>query len=750
MLVTLLIHLSIFELFFIHFIRSDENCNKFKGILLIKHFDSFDDLNFSSCYLNESIVRFIPNNRLILDSHLSINLTDKKYSNLNEINFYHLKGIDLNTKVFQISKFKYFPYFKIIKFDFNFYHKNKIITENDCGSLDIYNSFDTLFKYLPSYLQFSDCIYTNIVCSFVFKNSHINYLYFSYVSSSTLKNNKLKFSATKVLNTSLRSIIENVHFNDFFHIDFNSNLLNEQVFKYVKNIVFEGSFSNMQKDIFSNFHYIKSIQLLLYNLKDSMHQGLNWMEFLKNNHSKITISLLNYKILFNNFYSFPEEDFCLFSNSLKDENFKIFTDLENYQNKDNLSCVLLGFLSNLNQQDLLALQWYSHCCINDSNYFKDLFQRCQNINCSIKNQSWNNQSEIISFDYYDFVKIVSNLQIYFEYILQPVVSTFGIFLNMFVIYILKKKDNKKDFEEKMYSYICYNSIFNILIFLIDFIGYINKCTLDVTFFCPDIRESIVSQYIFIFLNFYGSFFEFCSNFTMFFVSVERFRKLHVFNSKLFIFLLNYFDKHFLKLLISIAFIFNFSKLFEFNINDNFVLLINETNFPYQIMGIDFTNEIISYIFYVSLLINDLISKFLILIFNLFIDVQIFIKYKMAIQNKLKLGILTSKNKILSYNSLIRFIIINSVLSLLLRSPQLILFIITKYYKFKYTSKLLAQFQVDFNDLDFNIVSKQYFDKIYKTSQFLSKTSLLLLFFILFFTNITFKKKIKLFLKKKKK
>ena len=199
----------------------------------MKNFQNFSYLNLSECYINETTIRFISNNKLALDSDLSINFNNKKFTHLNSIEFYHLNGIDLGATVFKIPDMLY-P-FVIIKFsNLIFYNKKRIITEKDCNSEEIFNSFDSLFTHLPGILQFYDCIYTQKICSFVFKNSIIYTLMFNYFTSSLLKTNYLQFSSNIVSNTSITTIVETVEFFDFFLIDLNSILLNKQVFTFLK------------------------------------------------------------------------------------------------------------------------------------------------------------------------------------------------------------------------------------------------------------------------------------------------------------------------------------------------------------------------------------------------------------------------------------------------------------------------------------------------------------------------------------
>ena len=211
----------------------DQFCSSYLSVSIINNFDNFSSINISACYKNETNLRIIANGNLVLNKDLDIDLRNQKFKNLHVLEFHHLKGIDVTTNfsLFQNRPSTDFSMIYLINCDFMFYHKNKIIGENDCNSKELFHSFNSLFRSLSDILVFNDCSYKENICILNFKNSLIKNLFFTYQSNSALRKNYLKFSNTVNLSFSLNSNIETVLFDDLYRISLNLNLLNDQVFK---------------------------------------------------------------------------------------------------------------------------------------------------------------------------------------------------------------------------------------------------------------------------------------------------------------------------------------------------------------------------------------------------------------------------------------------------------------------------------------------------------------------------------------
>ena len=741
-----LIFISIFET--LHFNKISKLCYKYDNELIIKNFDKNDYINISQCYLNESIVRIVSNQKSVINSNILMDLEENNIERLVQIEVIKFKGIDLSSKIFQSPIDIDYPSISARQIQFDFYKQNEIISEKDCNSVIIFDSFEAVFKNLQQIFSLTDCVYKQNICAFVFKNSFIKYLKFDYFYKSSLKKNYLQFTTDMVLNSTLNSQILSVEFNELFWIDLNLNLFNKQVFKKTLNLAILGSINNIQSDIFSYFNRIENIEFTLTNLEGFLHKGLNWTKFIKNYKRKVRLNFNNYPTIFSNLYEYPEEDWCLFQNSINNQNIMIYSELESYQlNKSrNLSCVLIGFLGNHGLHELFSLDWFKDFCNSSLNYYISLLEKCNKISCY--NRINVSSNDLI--DYYDFKKAFYDLESTFEFILDPVISVTGILSNLLIIHVMKKRQFKKDFKEKMYLYIWYNSIFNIAILLLDVIEYFNKCNQYSDLICPVFYETIFSQYIFIVFNFLKFFLQFCSNFTILFFSIERSANLINFDSKHSMRLMLFVENHFLKILFSFGLAFSIVKLFEYKINEMYI----DSEFPSQLHVTDDLNGHNFIIILLIIFITDLVSNFFIGILNLVVDIQMFFKYRKIIKEKIRLSTIllnSSKGKPSIENNLLKYIILFSSINFIFRLPELILFFISKYFNLKNmlaifipildTSKLNFSALNEFEDFCF---FKKNCQKLLKTSQTIFKISFVSNIFVLFFTNKTFKKKMKIY------
>ena len=560
----MLLHLLMLSelLKFSHLFEINQFCFTYDTDLVIRNFDQFDNFNLSSCYNNESSIRIVPRLHIILDSNLSIDQTKMNLSNLFQIEIFKLKGIDLKAKVFMFPTIDLLQLsiLNIRKSYFNFYNQDSIVSEKDCQSLEIYDSFMSLFENLQNTLSFMDCIYNQKICTFIFKNSNINFLIFNYFLSTTLRKNYLQFSSLSLVNSTLNSSIISIQFTDAFWISLDISLLNDQVFKSLKYFAFYGHIYNIQIDLFTYFDNIELIGFKLNNLQTFVHRGLNWTHYISNMNSfKIKLTLENSKQLFSIGYKYPDEDYCLFKSLISSKYLIVYADLDMYQSNDtNLSCVLISFLVNHYLFELTYLEWFKNCCVQNLSHFFDLVETCQKIECSVE-ISYLDDLNTQTF-YHDFINTIYNLELGFDAFFKPLISIIGILLNVLIYRLIK--DNKKDFKEKMYMYVKLSSLINICILLLDFMGYVYECSKNNPYlYCSFINETFLAQYIFILRNFLRNFFEFCSNFTMLFFSIDRSMNLGKWSSQRLLKFLKYFEDHFLILLFSIWFLFNLIKFF---------------------------------------------------------------------------------------------------------------------------------------------------------------------------------------------
>ena len=80
------------------------------------------------------------------------------------------------------------------------------------------------------------------------------------------------------------------------------------------------------------------------------------------------------------------------------------------------------------------------------------------------------------------------------YISSYVFSFLGIVTNLIVIITILHKENKDLFKGfKQYNYLCYNSIFSMLILVIQLLSWMSECFYPYEAFCPEIRKLVFIQ-----------------------------------------------------------------------------------------------------------------------------------------------------------------------------------------------------------------------------------------------------------------
>ena len=86
------------------------------------------------------------------------------------------------------------------------------------------------------------------------------------------------------------------------------------------------------------------------------------------------------------------------------------------------------------------------------------------------------------------------MQIAFKIITYPTASL-GLFTNIIVLIVILRKENNDLFKQfKQYSYLYLNSIFCIIIMIIELLSWMNECFYPFQVFCPEIRKLVPIQF----------------------------------------------------------------------------------------------------------------------------------------------------------------------------------------------------------------------------------------------------------------
>ena len=548
--------------------------------ILLSNFEYFSQLKFNCSQLTEmAILEFHSLSPLLLDHTLNltgfrIRRSSKKYIS---ILFNNLKGFDLNSNPFRHFKTESIIW-QFINTKFDFYLHNNLMDNHLCTS-DL--SFSLIESMKILYLQ-KGTIFASEICPYIFKNALIYLIVIDRISSSFIEENLLIFQNETA--TTLNSSIYQLHLN-FYHIDFNSRILNSYVFKKLKILDLNGPINSIQFDLFKSFVFLKEIRLRSQNVRKLFAKKNEWLIYLnlKASNRYDSFLLVIYQAFSNvSFYEYPDEDFCHFK-SFPHRQFVLPMLKPTFKSKCTcLELFLIQFsaksgnniLKLLNRETSIYsfVQYYSEIifenrfsiCVNSS--FNESLLQCDFYKrleiCQIK-QIDRNKDDFI-FYVYDWIQMKNIIQTVFPKYINLVFSVLGIIVNITMIIILS---NKKIMTDKMYTYLLINSYFNLVyctIFTIrsiinHLVGDLHRLT-----FMPS--DAIFVQYLYlIVIKFGSSFVRSCSNIYYFSFAFSRYIMISNMKS----FLIEKFQRltkaNFFLLTLTVSIIINVHIVFQFKI-----------------------------------------------------------------------------------------------------------------------------------------------------------------------------------------
>jgi hypothetical protein len=227
---------------------------------------------------------------------------------------------------------------------FDFYVNPNI----DLATVCTYDSVDNYFLSLVSIFKHiqlsSDVRYLNKLCPLIFRRAKIDKLYMTGLNDD----NRFEFVNLKpASNKKLASYIDSLEIDQSTIENFDSSILNKDVFEFLK----EFKYTQMENDtslfqisdpkLFQRFSYLKRIQLDLNNFElFVLSTRLEWLSNLNLSDGKtFTVTLIDQQEM----YTFPDEDFCNFTNY--PQNTALYTEI--YTTSDlNCSCTLVWILKN--------------------------------------------------------------------------------------------------------------------------------------------------------------------------------------------------------------------------------------------------------------------------------------------------------------------------------------------------------------------------------------------------------------------
>jgi hypothetical protein len=687
--------------------------------VILKDFKKLNELKFNECKKPIILTDWglKPNKKIILDNTLNFeNLTLLSSDNINFIHLNNFKGFDLMSKPFKDIKFIDIDIIWFVEqSNFEFYLNNKLITnEKECNNNSNWNNLITNSKIY--YLMIStNTRYALKTCPYIFNNFQINSMTLTEIQSTFIGSNILTF--LKLNNTNnIDSIVKHVDFY-LYHIYFDDNLFNREIFKEIKILDLNGILDGIQDDLFKSFNELILIRIRTQHVKKLFAKNNKWLEYLNidfepvDPNGKIESFLKQsiFLIIFQSFpkvtfYDYPNEDFCLFNKF--PHNKLVFPQLRPNHHNSTCSCTQIYLIqysfkhyfmfnsySDKTQTNYDLIQYYfdeindrkfTECFkdVRELNYliFKCNFeQRLEKCNI-IKSIPREDQSSY--FEMYDWQKVSKITTLIFSVYLNTIFSFIIIILNILTLKILKSKSVLNE-KNSMYNFLHINTILSMIYVAIFSFKVIGICV-DYEFYCSPLIETKFNVYyktIFVFLI--GETLKTAANFSFISFSLSRYNKVTCSNINFLLKLDKLKKRNFFFISLIISVFINLYNLFEYNFNlaeipGSFVSQKSlELFFKYSNPSDEFIENfspfqyyLLNVFYYLKIIFSDLSY----IVFNLIIDFKLlsFIKIQNArrIQLVTRLTVVGETNQFNSTtHRLTVMIILNGLNCFLLRFPS---------------------------------------------------------------------------------
>ena len=626
----------------------------------------------------------------------------------------------------------------------NFYHNKRKINScqhfSDLNITEISTIFQISFdKYNDptNGIHFRNIEYKENICPLLFQNTKIKNIIFNDLMDTFYKKNVLTFSNETF--PQLNSSIRRVEIHNSYNIQFDTKLLHQSVFYNLQSLyIASGSFKSISGELFKNVKYLSKIEIYPQIFKKINHkQGIEWikqMNFglyvnLSNRPSKedrehmlrkVIIIALTAKM--SNRHTpittlFPDEDFCIYVDFPFDQ-LVIVTELyfDNFFGTRNFntefSCTYLWVLHyykyyrNYLTFDVVVLKYIvnvlsskSFKSISECN-FEERIQSCNKSNYQAKD----------IWDETDFFILNKKLQTVFKISLYPV-SLLGLITNLKVVLVILIKYNSDLFKDcKQYNYLYINSIFCIMISMIELLSWMTECFYPFEVFCPEIRKLVAIQFFkIIFKECLVTVFRFMCNFTYIAFALNRISLIGKDHGKVVTFMSEVGIKKYILVTFFISLLLSWIKFFQYEVN----YYNPNLNFP-MLNQVSFFEKSSTFkdVFFIFNVISDLVNYFLFVVICVIIDVCMVVQLRRTLDEKLKksqsLNQKQNENKKTeseeAVNKAIKMVVLNSAIGIFFKLPTCIIPLINVCAEFYYKNRK----NLDYN-LNFGVFFQYLFD-----------------------------------------
>ena len=692
-------------------------------------------INNQSTSTFEMIVFEWPKNgeKTILEK--SFNVTNmlkylSKYYWFFDVYFIKLNGFEINLSdsIVETTGIKYLTCYECLM---NFFSNGKLI--KSCEDLSRSNStimsifqmklydFENLW-----YFALENNEFPTDICPLVFENANISYLHVTELVDSFYKKNILRF--TNDTFNHLNSTIIHLQLNKVENINLDLKILNPYVFKKLEVIYVFGSLKSIDKSIFIELEDLYEIRLDSAYFRKLVHgNGVDWINEMNKEYEQVDLrniteiseskDIIKYINIycFENlkeiplFEVFPDEDFCIY----KDFPFDRLVILAQYCetskiieliNTEEFTCTYLWlvqysefyhdyykYLFNTTTDDFDYLNTkkiiQSKSFIERSKCnFKHRLDLCNKTNYKIGN-IWS------TIDYYYLNK---KLQIAFKIALY-LISLFGILFNLLTVIIIAIKTNSDLFKGfKQYSYLCANSVFCLMILVINILSWTTECFYPFEVFCPEIRKLVFFQFFkIIFKECLTATFRFMMNFTYVAFALNRIAIIKKDQNKFLIFISEVSIYKYIGVNLAISFGLSVIKYFKYEVNYEYPFMNYPISNEWDIFNVDQKkSHTFDDAYFIVNSISDIINHVIFVLICLFIDIYMVRELRKVMADKLQRIerlYVESKTKIESakkendeaINKAIRMVVLNTLIGVLFKMPLSFIPILNVYADFYY-------------------------------------------------------------------
>lgn len=712
-----------------------------KAFTLCRSFLRFNEIKFQTCNTTSSdtIIFLRPLFPILVDE--SLNLTDisiyvENGTNSKSILIRHntFSYILLNVNGFNYkTNIKYplfvdlpnYRQFRLYDSNFDFYIDNKLVNHCD-QSLYTIEKFYFPFEQISA-LSFYFRVKLSRICPLYFKNVNITYFEVIRMQYSFIKNNVLLFY--KINQTiDIKSMILRFRFDNSQNLIVDHEILNPQVFYYLKILDIGGHVYSIDSNLFTKFRYIELVLIRVTNLHYLISKGIKWISSI-NQDLKLDLDDKNKSKLFLNrkvilYFSleslgtiFDDENFCLFKDFPHSQLiFPVVYDSITIQYNNNCTCshfwlMKYYYLYDLSGiDDYLNTYFYDRIIMDHSFVNQTLCNNTSNLNqCEfVKKFELCNITTIAELHYNSFYgkskDTIVLVDFIFEVCLLPTACITGISFNYLIIKTIVDKRNRKNLSAKQYKFMLYMTVFNLIYCFINIFNLIGECRFEYGLFCSSIKGTIISIIYFpVVYGILGNFLILGSNFSYIAFAINRYLLIGKNHHRYFVKFSKIDTKKYFRVMIMISFIMSPSRYLSYINYSEIKETYQPKEYPYYYQyttqvylpagKLEFLKIFTGYNF-----ISDLLNYVIFFVFNLIMDILLIRKLKDTLNNRK----LTGKNKINSKQKDetsakgLKMIIINSALNFFLRIPH-VLQVANNIYITFWTDDLGLQLRINQNE-----------------------------------------------------